>query len=619
MSLLDEFKNHEADFRKGLKTAGTYSFLASICMLAMPMFLFQVYDHVLAARSTETLIALFIFALVILGVYGLFDHTRQLLLSRAGMKLEKEMAGMILAGELSRQDTGTATSLRDLATLRQAASSPAFYALFDIPMIPVFIFLVFLIHPVLGFTVTLGAGVLFGLGFIAERKTSALNHSYMEATVKAHRALEMHLRSQEYIHAQGLYREAVLDWGRHQGEQMNRHGAAFEETSKYSSATKAFRQIIQISMIGVGALLVLNDQATAGVIFATSMIGSRALGPVEQIVGGWRQLKSAIEARKRLMTRLEDMDLPENRTKLPRPKGQLSIERVSYVPRPGMPPILRGVNATIEAGETVAIIGPSGAGKSTLARVLVGYLKPVAGKVSLDGQDLKVWDPVARGIHMGYVPQQVSFFDATVRENIARLRREDPEEWAIEAAKIAGVHEMILKLPQGYDTQIAAGVFMPSGGQSQLIALARAFYGNPSVLVLDEPNASLDNVGEAVFHKALQTAKKRGITTVVVSQRPSVLKFVDKVMLMGDGTIKDFGPKEKVMSQGLVKAVPSEGKKMQNKAKVQVDAGKAQPAPKDATKAADGADGANENVKKAAAGKDSESKNAPTQSGKMEA
>ncbi len=619
MSLLDEFKNHEADFRKGLKTAGTYSFLASICMLAMPMFLFQVYDHVLAARSTETLIALFIFALVILGVYGLFDHTRQLLLSRAGMKLEKEMAGMILAGELSRQDTGTATSLRDLATLRQAASSPAFYALFDIPMIPVFIFLVFLIHPVLGFTVTLGAGVLFGLGFIAERKTSALNHSYMEATVKAHRALEMHLRSQEYIHAQGLYREAVLDWGRHQGEQMNRHGAAFEETSKYSSATKAFRQIIQISMIGVGALLVLNDQATAGVIFATSMIGSRALGPVEQIVGGWRQLKSAIEARKRLMTRLEDMDLPENRTKLPRPKGRLSIERVSYVPRPGMPPILRGVNATIEAGETVAIIGPSGAGKSTLARVLVGYLKPVAGKVSLDGQDLKVWDPVARGIHMGYVPQQVSFFDATVRENIARLRREDPEEWAIEAAKIAGVHEMILKLPQGYDTQIAAGVFMPSGGQSQLIALARAFYGNPSVLVLDEPNASLDNVGEAVFHKALQTAKKRGITTVVVSQRPSVLKFVDKVMLMGDGTIKDFGPKEKVMSQGLVKAVPSEGKKMPNKAKVQVDAGKAQPAPKDATKAADGADGANENVKKAAAGKDSESKNAPTQSGKMEA
>lgn len=618
MSLLDEFKLHEADFRKGLKKAGMYSFLASLCMLAMPVFLFQVYDHVLVARSIETLGALFLFALVVLSVYGLFDHTRQMLLSRGGMKLEKEMAGMILAGELSRQDTGTATSLRDLATLRQTASSPAFYALFDLPIIPVFLILVYLIHPVLGVTVTIGAVVLFGLGFAAERKTSSLNENFMESAVKSHKALEMHLRSQEYIHAQGLYREAVLDWGACQSEQMSRQADAFKETSKYAAATKAIRQIIQVSMIGVGALLVLNEQATAGVIFASSMIGSRALGPVEQIVGGWRQLKSAIEARKRLMGRLADMTLPENRTKLPKPKGRVALERVSYLPRPGMPPILRGVNAVIEAGDVVAIIGPSGAGKSTLARVLVGYLKPVAGKVTLDGQDLMVWDPVARGLHMGYVPQQVSFFDATVRENIARLRKDDPPEWALEAAKLAGVHDMIMKLPQGYDTPISAGVFMPSGGQSQLIALARAFYGNPSVLVLDEPNSSLDSAGEVTFHNALKVAKQRGITTIVVSQRPSVLQFVDKVMLMGEGTIKDFGPKEQVMNKGLVKAVASKGSQQARAQAQQATAGSASANAGKAAASSVGKPNTKENDKPAdqpAKGKE----NTPKDSGKMEA
>ncbi len=556
MSLIEDYKAEEAALKKSLKKAALYSVLASLTMLAVPMFLFQVYDRVLHSRSIETLLAMAIFAIVVLISYGVFDSVRNSLLTKAGVDMEAKVSGLLLAGELSRQHGANAQSLRDLAAIRQAVASPAFGALFDLPFMPVFMLLIFLIHPVLGVVVVLGACVLAFMGVWGDRATAAHNQEHMQAMVKSHQVLEMHMNSQEIIRAQGMYREVVEHWGQHQGKALDRYVNSTLRMTNFSSATKATRQVIQVLMIGTGALLVLADQATAGVIFATSMIGGRALAPVEQIVGGWRILKQAYATRDRLMTRLEEMDLPENRTLLPRPKGFIQLERVVYVPQPGVPPIIKGVNGTIQAGDSIAIIGPSGAGKSTLARLIVGYLLPSAGIVSLDGQDLKVWDPVAKGLHMGYMPQQSTFFEATVRENIARLRKNDPEELAIEAAKRCGVHDLLLKLPQGYDTVISRNGFYPSGGQAQLIALARAFYGNPAVLVLDEPNASLDTAGEQVFHKALHTATSSGITTIVVTQRPTVLQHVSKVMVMQDGVIKEFGPKEEVMKSGVVKAVP---------------------------------------------------------------
>lgn len=561
MSLLTDYEAEERKLFKTFRSAGLYSFLASICLLAMPIFMFSVYDSILTSRSLETLVALFLFALTILIVYGVFDYVRQMLLAKAGLQLESRMAGLILAGELSRQSDAAAQSVRDLGSLRQVIASPAFYSIFDLPMLPLFLGLIFLIHPVLGVFVLVGAITLLGMGLWADRSTAQLNKEHIESVVASHRALEMHVSAQEYIRAQGLYRESVRNWGEQHGNQLSRFLASFSITSRFGSASKAIRQIIQISMIGGGAMLVIYDQATAGIIFATAIIGGRALGPVEQIVGGWRTLRGAWETRQRLLTRLSDMSLPEDRTKLPRPKGQIDLTRVAYVPRPGMAPIIRGVSASIKAGDSIAVIGPSGAGKSTLAKILVGYLVPNAGKVILDGQDLHAWDPIARGLHIGYMPQQVTFFDATVRENIARLRLEDPEDWAIDAARRAGVHEFILSLPQGYDTVIKRGQFVPSGGQAQLLALARAFYGDPTILVLDEPNAALDNAGEKILHDALKSAHKAGITTIVVSQRPSILSIVDKVMLMGEGLIKDFGPKEKVMSGGNVSAVKSGGQK----------------------------------------------------------
>jgi len=556
MSLVDDYKEEEIKLVKSFRPVMGYSLLATFCMLAMPIFMFQVYDSILKSRSIESLLAMFIFALVVLVCYGFFDSVRTRVLTRQAVKLETKVAGLLLAGELSRQSDPNVQCLRDLVTIRQLLSSGAMTAIFDLPMLPLFVAILFYIHTVLGVVTLLGALIIAGVGIWGDRATAHQNSEHMKAAVKTNKILEMHMNSQELVRAQGLYRESVKDWGAAHSEQLERYIINASEAAKFSAASKAVRQIVQVLLIGTGALLVLQEQASGAVIFASAMIGGRALMPVEQIVGSWRALKQGYETRLRLLARLDDMDLPVDRTKLPRPKGEITLDRVAYVPQPGMAPIIRGVSGKILAGDSVAIIGPSGAGKSTLARLIVGYLLPNAGSVTLDGQDLKVWDPTARGIHIGYMPQAVTFFDATVRENIARLRRDDPEEWALEAAKRAGVHEVMMRLPQGYDTVIEKGKYTPSGGQSQLIALARAMYGRPSVLVLDEPNAALDQEGEAIFHHAILRARKAKITTIIVTQRPSVLKYVDKVMLLQDGLVKDFGPKDEVLKRSNVRAVP---------------------------------------------------------------
>jgi len=562
MSLVDEYKDEELNLRKSFRPVWGYSLLATICMLAMPIFMFQVYDRVLKSHNIETLMAMLVFALIILVCYGIFDSVRQRVLVRGAVRLETRMAGLLLAGELSRQSDPNAQCLRDLTSIRQLYCSQAMVAIFDLPMLPLFIGILFYIHTVLGVVVMVGAFIILVVGVWGDRATAHENTEYMKAAIQSSKTLDMHLNSQELVRAQGLYRESVQDWGAAHSQQLERFISSTSKTAKFSAASKATRQIIQVLLIATGAFLVLLDQASGAVIFAAAMIGGRALTPVEQIVGSWRMLKQGYETRLRLLERLKDMSLPVDRTKMPRPAGEIELERVAYVPRPGMPPIIRGISGKILAGDSVAIIGPSGAGKSTLARLIVGYLIPNAGAVTLDGQDLKVWDPTARGLYMGYMPQQVTFFDATVRENIARLRRDDPEEWALEAAKRAGVHELLMKLPQGYDTMIERGKFMPSGGQAQLIALARAFYGNPSVLVLDEPNAALDQEGERIFHETIMRARKAKITVIIVTQRPSVLKFVNKVMLLQGGLVKEFGPKEQVMNSGNVRAATGPAKKV---------------------------------------------------------
>lgn len=551
MSLLDEFRDGERQFKKSLKSVALYAFVASTCMLAMPVFLMQVYGKVLMSRSMETLIAFGAIALIILLAFGYYDALKLRLLTRASSEFEAKMTGPILVAEMSRQTDSRVRTLHELSGLRQLVSSTGFAAIFDLPTLPFFLLLVFLVHPLLGLVVLVGAGVLVAMAIKADREVAPHAHANLEARNEVSQALQMYMSSQETVKAQGMYNEIVAKWGEKNARAMDSMITSTELVSTYSSASKAARQILQISIIGFGAVLVLADMATPGVIFAASIIGGRALQPVEQIVGSWRTLKQGLESYHDLTGRLKELELPIETTQLPKPKGNISLDRVAYAPRPGAQPIIKGITGRIHAGENVAIIGPSGAGKSTLARMLAGAIEPSLGAIGLDGQDMKAWDPRARGMHVGYMPQHVTFFDGTIRENIARLRVNDDPQLAVQAAQRAGVHEIILGMPQGYDTEIKVqGGFRPSGGQGQLIALARAFYGEPSVLILDEPNAALDQNGEAIFHRALGTAKKLGMTVVLVTQRPSALTFSDKVMVMEAGLVKQYDERDKVVGAG---------------------------------------------------------------------
>lgn len=309
-------------------------------------------------------------------------------------------------------------------------------------------------------------------------------------------------------------------------------------------------------MIGGGAFLVLGDEVTPGIIFATSVVASRALAPIEAVVGGWSQLRLGLNNLRFLERRVSQYRLATARTPLPRPSRNIVVSKLYYAPHRGGRPILKGITGAVQAGQLIAVIGPSGAGKSTFSRILVGGLNPTSGQVLLDGQPLAAWDVEVRGAAMGYMPQQISFFEATVRENIARLRKEDPPELAIEAAQFVGIHEMIMSFPNGYDTVISEQGFQPSGGQKQLLGLARAYYGKPAFVVLDEPNANLDSTGETLLADLLRKAKEAGIATVIITQRMSVLRQVDLVLILKDGTVDAFGPPSEVLPKRVVQAVP---------------------------------------------------------------
>lgn len=555
MSLAETYSAEKQAALHAMSGVALISVVSSFCLLALPLYLFQVYDRVITSRSLETLIAVTIIACVVLIAFGLLDTLRQILLARIGVRFEARVSGLFVAGELAMPRGASAASLYQLAEIRKLVSSNVFPSLFDLPVMLLFLLLVFLIHPLLGGIVFIGMVALLCVAVLGEFLTRERVKASEETAGAARKTLESHLRQHETIRALGLYPQTVLHWGRAQARHLTAVLRLLARTSALSSTSKLVRQLLQIAVIGGGALLVLSDHVTPGIIFATSIVASRALAPVEVIVGGWRQLKQAGLALRKLDERVAAFNLPDRQTPLPRPTQSLAAERVIYIPAPGRPPILKGITGTIRAGQNVAIVGPSGAGKSTFARMLVGFLEPTGGQVLLDGQDLRAWDPVTRGIYMGYLPQQVGFFDGTVRENIARMRFDDPPELAVEAARFVGIHDMIMRFPNGYDTVISESGFQPSGGQKQLLGLARAYYGGPVFVVLDEPNASLDTEGEQVLFGTLKRAAAAGIASIVVTQRLSLLHHVDKVLVLKSGQVDTYGNPADVMPGKLVRPI----------------------------------------------------------------
>jgi PrtD family type I secretion system ABC transporter len=532
--------------------AGLFSLAINLLLLVPPLYMLQVFDRVLASRSSETLLVLTIAAIVALLVMALIDILRARLLAAAGVALDRRIGPRVLDGLLAQTaKLGGASflnGLRDVNTLRSFLGGAGLMTLFDAPWLPFFLLVIFLFHPLLGAVALVGALVMVGLAYLNERLTrEPLERAQIEAR-RAGRFIDANVRNAEVVNALGMLPAVTQRWARLNDAALLEQMRASRVGGMFSGWTKFARQFIQLAMLGAGAFLVVTQDVTAGVMIAATILLGRALAPVETLVASWRNLVEARTAWRRLDELLKSTPQTEAHTELPKPAGGLEVERAVFAFRGADKPILRGVSFTLAPGEALGVIGPSAAGKSTLARLIVGVWQPVSGVVRLDGADVAAWPRERLGPHIGYLPQDVELFGGTVAENIARLGEPDAAE-VVGAAQRAHVHELILRLPKGYDTEIGEAGQALSPGQRQRVALARALYGKPCLVVLDEPNANLDGEGEEALLRALQGLKESAVTLVIIAHRPSLLRGVDKMLVLREGAVEMFGTRADVMGR----------------------------------------------------------------------
>lgn len=529
-----------------------YSLTINILILAIPLYLFQISDRVLTSRSTDTLMMLTLVVVGALVAYTGLDVVRRLVLMRVATRIETSLGGPVLSAAAKAAQFGSTREfqcLQDLQQIRNFVSGSVLLSLFDAPVAPIYFLALYLIHPHLGIIVTVAALLLIITALINQRITAVHFARSNTFSIRANIQAEAMSRNAQVVNAMGMVREGMMVWGREVAENLKSHVAAQDRNVYMTGVSKALRLLSQVALLGWGALLALNSELTGGMMIAASIVGSRAMAPVEGLIEGWRSVVQARSGFARISALLQSSPLNQDRLTLPHPEGRLNVDRVLYVPPPSKKVVLNGINFTLEPGESLAIIGPSGTGKSTLARMLVGSIVPTSGSVRLDLMDIRNWDPRQFGETVGYLPQEVELFPTTIKANIARLREDVPDELIFAAAELAGVHDMIAELPHGYETLIGMDGSPLSGGQRQRLGLARAFFGNPRLVVLDEPNSNLDTAGEAALAAALMKAKRQRITVVAVTQRPSLLKCVDKIMLMSEGKVQVFGPREEVLAK----------------------------------------------------------------------
>jgi len=545
----DILRSSFAVARRAVLGVAVISLFVNVLMLTVPLYMLQLFDRVLASRSEETLIYLTIAAIGALAVLGGLDLLRGRALARVSTWLEQRLSPTALAravgATLAAHGSGS-QPLRDITLVRQFIASPGLLTYFDVPWVPVYIAVIYLLHPTLGFLAMLGALLLFvvalGTEFVTRKPLSKANDQWARAMRKTDAAI----RNAEVIESMGLMPGIVRRWFADNQGALALQERASDRAGALLALSKFLRLTLQIAMLGAGAYLVVLHEITSGVMIAGSIILSRALQPVEQAIGSWKYLVSARSANRRLKEFFATAPLRETDIGLPAPRGQLVAERVVFIPPGAGKPTLKGVSLAVEPGEILAIVGPSAAGKSTLARLLVGAWKPAAGVVRLDGADVYSWDRVDFGRYVGYLPQDVELFEGTIADNIARMTEADSES-IVEAAKAADVHELILELPMGYSTVLGEGGMTLSGGQRQRIGLARALFRNPRLLVLDEPNANLDADGEAALLQALHLARDRGAAVVFISHRPNLVACADKMLFLRNGIAELFGPREQVL------------------------------------------------------------------------
>ena len=553
--------------RKGFVGVTLFSAMANVLMLVAPVYMLQMYDRVLTSASFETLIVLTVVAVFLLSCFGLLDWVRQRLMARIALSLNYEVLDDVLAGvfrgSLQRFRQSADQPMRDLDTVRQFIASPPALAFFDAPWAPVFIAAIFLVHPWLGSFAIFAALYILFLALLTEWTSRGPFRNASEHTAESHRFVESSLRNSDVLEAMGMFEGFRRRWRDKHDRSVAFQARGGSRVSMLLSASKSGRQIVQVGILGIGAWLVLKQEISPGMMIAASIILGRALAPIEQGISAWRGFMSARQGWRRLNNLLTSAPPTHHggATSLPRPTGKLEVEGVSAAPPGSTKLTVRQVRFTLEPGSGTGLIGPSGSGKSTLARLMVGVWIPQGGVVRLDGAAVDDWPAESRLRHVGYLPQEVELFEGTVAENIARLTEPD-DKAVIAAAQQASCHDMIMRLPENYNTAIAAGGANLSAGQRQRVALARALYGDPALIVLDEPDANLDTDGENALRNTLALLSKRGVTTLIVTHNFRLLRMVENVLVLKEGVLLESGPRDEVLKRFMrpAPALPGEKK-----------------------------------------------------------
>jgi PrtD family type I secretion system ABC transporter len=524
--------------------AGAASLLLNLALLMPAIYMVQVFDRVFASRSVETLVMLTVLTVLALALGYCMDTVRARALAWAGGALDRRLSPAALSAVLHRAAAATGRpdtdALRDIRQLRAFLSGNGIQALFDAPWFPLYVLVIALMHPLLGLAATIGAVLLLALGVLTERLTRAGAESALRDSRTANHHAEALTRNAEAIIGMGMTSAAIAGWRTRHDGLLDTQAALAATSSRLAALARMTRQGLQVAMLALGAWLVIEANASPGIMVAATILLGRALQPAEHLISGWKGLVEARGAWRRSSERPSVLSADSNLA-LPAPSGWVEVERVVFAPAPARPALIKGIGFRLEAGESLGLVGPSASGKTTLVRLILGIRTPQTGCVRLDGADIARWDRDALGQYVGYLPQDVELFAGSVAQNIARLGPVDSER-VVEAARLAHAHEMILRLPEGYDTQIGEAGAVLSGGQRQRIALARALYGNPRLVVLDEPNANLDVEGEMALMDALAELKARGVTLIMVGHRQKLMAQLDKLAVLKEGALEAFGP-----------------------------------------------------------------------------
>jgi len=561
---LSELRSALARSRSALITVGWLSAIINILLLGGPIYMLLIYDSVMPSGSTATLFGLLIMIAVVYGFQGLFDLMRVRILADVAAALDARMTGRVHSAVAAHalhagdSESDGLSAIRDLDSVRGFLSSPGPGALMDLPWLILFLGLLTALHVWLGVTALVGAALLIGLTYLNDRSAQAPSEQAASARAYRSKLASDNLRHVEVIRALGMSERMHDRWLTANAQYNTAQDAITRTGSLISGISRIFRLFLQSLVLTVGALLYLGGEASGGIVFAASILAARALAPIDQAIVHWGPFTNARQGWNRLEQLLDDFpDKAAGQTQLPPPHNALAVQDLSVAPPGSSEPVLEEIDFRLNAGDAMGIIGPSAAGKTTLARALVGLWQPVTGAVRLDGASLDQWASTDLGAHLGYLPQHVELFDGSVADNIARFESDPPSEAIIDAAKKAGVHDLILGLADGYDTRIGQGALQLSAGQRQRIGLARALYRDPFLVVLDEPNSNLDAEGEAALDVAIANARERGAIVALVAHRPAALRRVNRVLVLNEGRVSAFGDRDKVLARMATPATPA--------------------------------------------------------------